>query len=203
MGSSTSQTSVTVIDPSGTSRIHRFSNVRGVHKQQTNTGTTLCTYPGCESGKDKLFDANGNPSRSSDYRGNRTCYLYDLSRNLETVRLDGLTSTTNCPANLSTYVPAANTRQRKISTTWHATFRQPTLVAEFNRSTAYTYDASGNWLTRAVTNIATGATRTWTRSYDSYGRVLTEMAPEPTSRTSRRIRIIGAQGAISAGSCSP
>ena len=127
MGSSTSQTSVTVIDPLGTSRIHRFSNVRGVHKQQTNTGTTLCTYPGCESGKDKLFDANGNPSRSSDYRGNRTCYLYDLSRNLETVRLDGLTSTTNCPANLSTYVPAANTRQRKISTTWHATFRQPTL----------------------------------------------------------------------------
>ena len=38
MGSSTSQTSVTVIDPLGTSRIHRFSNVRGVHKQQTNTG---------------------------------------------------------------------------------------------------------------------------------------------------------------------
>ena len=77
------------------------------------------------------YDINGNLTRSQDFNGNSTCYAFDLTRNLETVRVEGFApAITSCPANLSTYTPAAGTGQRKIVTAWHATYRLPAAIDE-------------------------------------------------------------------------
>lgn len=41
------------------------------------------------------FDANGNLSSEDDFNGNRTCLVFDVQRNLETTRVEGLAATTN------------------------------------------------------------------------------------------------------------
>ena len=61
-------------------------------------------------------------------------YLNDPVRGLELVRVEGFASGSSCPTDLTTYVPAANTLQRKISTTWDGTFRIPLSITEPNRS---------------------------------------------------------------------
>ncbi|HPF26762.1 MAG TPA: RHS repeat-associated core domain-containing protein, partial [Steroidobacteraceae bacterium] len=139
----------------------------------------LC--PGCGNvAKAKTFDANGNVASRRDFSNNLTCYQFDPARNLEMVRVEGLApSVTSCPSNLSTYTPAANTRQRKITTTWHANFRLPTSITELNRTTSLTYDASGNVLSRTITDtsVTPNVARTWTYTWDSYGRMLSENGP--------------------------
>lgn len=103
--------------------------------------------------------------------GNRTNYVPD-TRGLETSRTEGLTSA------------GANTLQTRIVTTsWHATFRLPTLISEKNaggttlRTTAMTYDTVGNLLTRTITDTALSKSRTWTYTYNANGQVLTVNEP--------------------------
>jgi YD repeat-containing protein len=179
-----------ITDTRGVTRSYSFVNVHGIIKPSTITGQPC---DGCSPAFG--FDANGNVASVSDFKGVTTCYLYDQTRNLETVRLEGLapqpgTNTpTACPSNLSTYTPAAGSVERKISTQWNATWRLPTAVAEPLRITSYTYDAQGNLLTRTIqpTNDATGGQgfsaaasgtpRTWTYTYNTAGQVLTVDGP--------------------------
>jgi len=184
-----STTSVT--DVRGVARTYSFSNVVGMVK---TTGITGQPCDGCFSAYG--FDGNGNVAFRSDFNGNTTCYAYDQTRNLETVRLEGLapatgTTPTACPANLSTYAPSttAGSVERKITTQWHATWRLPVTIAEPLRITTYTYDAQGNVLTKTIqpTADATGAAgvtaapagtaRTWTYTYNAAGQVLTVDGP--------------------------
>jgi RHS repeat-associated protein len=125
------------------------------------------------------YDAAGWVSSRTDYNGNLTCYANDAARGLELVRVEGFAPGSACPANLASYTPASGTRQRKISTTWNATFRAPATVTEANRTTSFTYDASGNTLTKSITDtsVTPNVSRTWTYTYDSYGRVLTADGP--------------------------
>lgn len=171
----TSTSRTTFVDPLTVSRTFDYTKVFTVPR-----GTALSSLcPTCgNAAKAKTFDANGNVTSRKDFRNELTCYAYDTTRNLETVRVEGFDSTvTSCPTNLASYTPTSGTRQRKISTTWHATYRLPTLITEAARSTAFTYDTAGNLLTRTVTDLATSATRVWTNTYDSYGRVLTADGP--------------------------
>jgi hypothetical protein len=57
-----------------------------------------------------------------------------------------------CPTNLAAYNPETGTAQCKISTTWSASFRLPTLVTESTRTKSLSYDSSGNLLTRTITD---------------------------------------------------
>lgn len=153
----------TVTDPKGTIRGYTFSTLLGVVK---NTGISGLPCKGCAASF--TYDANGNVASRTDFKGNKTCYAYDLTRNLETVRIEGIAPLTACPANLATYIPstAAGSVERKISTTWHPTLRQPTLIAEPGRNTWYGYDTvSGNLLSRTVTDTASNTSRTWGYSY--------------------------------------
>src|SRR6185503_3383152 len=52
-------------------------------------------------------------------------------------------------------------------------------ISEPNRTTSFTHDASGNILTRTVTDtsVTPNVSRTWTYTYNSYGQVLTEDGP--------------------------
>lgn len=172
----------TVTDVMGTTRTYGFSTILGVVK---NTGITGEPCNGCNAAL--TYDLNGNVSGRTDFNGNKTCYAYDLARNLETVRLEGLSAATACPTDLTTYIPstAAGSVERKTTTLWHATLRLPTLIAEPLRLTSYAYDAQGNLQTRTVqpTNDATGGAgqnaaangspRTTAYTYNTAGQVLT------------------------------
>lgn len=172
-GLNTAQTTTVVTDPLGRSRSYVQSNVRGVFKLKSNN--TYCD--GCPNQLDATFDANGNISSRRDLNNRRTNYVYDLVRNLETSRTEGLTSS-----------GAATPVTRTTTTSWHPTLRLPELLAVYAgsstaspllRTTATTYDAQGRVLTVTVSDPSTtpAVTRTWTYTYDSYGRVFTEDGP--------------------------
>ncbi|MFZ3017857.1 MAG: hypothetical protein WA056_05315 [Gallionella sp.] len=170
----------TVTDVMGTTRTYNFNTILGVVK---NTGITGEPCNGCNAAL--TYDANGNVASRTDFNGNKVCYAYDLARNLETVRLEGLPSASACPADLAAYAPTAGSVERKTTTLWHATLRLPTLIAEPLRLTRYAYDAQGNLQTRTLqpTSDATGGAgqnaaangtaRTTRYTYNTAGQVLT------------------------------
>lgn len=135
----------TVTDSLGIARTYNFSTLLSVVK---NTGITGQPCNGCSTAF--TYDANGNVSSRTDFKGNVTTYQYDLTRNLETSRTEA----------------SGSTVARTITTQWHPTLRLPTQIAEPGRTTAYTYDsATNNLLTRTVTDTASGKSRTWTYTY--------------------------------------
>jgi YD repeat-containing protein len=171
-----------VTDVMGTTRTYNFSTILGVVK---NTGITGLPCNGCNAALS--YDANGNVASRTDFNGNKTCYAYDLTRNLETVRIEGLPSTTACPVDLATYVPAtaAGSVERKTTTIWDATYRLPVQVAEPLRLTRYSYDPQGNLLNKTVqpttdttggaglAAVAAGTARTISYTHSPLGQVLT------------------------------
>lgn len=155
----------TATDPLGGNRTYQFSMINGIIKATglsqpcTTCGTNFSTA---------TYDANGNVASRTDFKGNTTCYAYNLTRNLETVRVEGIAPLAACPANLATYIPstAAGSVERKTTSQWHATLRLPTLISEPGRTTAYGYDPiTGNLLSRTVTDTASARSRTWTYTY--------------------------------------
>jgi RHS repeat-associated protein len=167
----------TVTDSLGAARYYEFAAIWGVAKV---TSIRKPLPGGGNSTETFAYDSFGNVVRRKDYKGNSTCFAYDTTRNLETARVEGFApAVTACPSNLAAYTPASGTRQRKIVTAWHATFRLPTSITEANRTTSFTHDANGNVLTRTVTDttVTPNVSRTWTYTYDSFGRVLTEDGP--------------------------
>src|ERR1051325_9833777 len=171
------------LDPLGTSRTYSYQQILGVARP-TTTSQPAVSGTGTVS-QVLTYDANGNVTSRTDFNGNRTNYTFDLTRNLETQRKEGLTSA------------GANTPQtRTISTEWHPTFRLPTRIAQPLRLTTNTYDADGSQCgatgalcsrTVRATSDASGAlglsatpigsARTWTYTYNANGRVLTADGP--------------------------
>jgi len=95
---------------------------------------------GCAaSSSSTVLDANGNVASKDDFNGARACYASDLSRNLETARVEGLANTAVC-----TTVTVGNatlpTGSRKVSTAWHPDWRLETVVAEPGRLTTNVYN---------------------------------------------------------------
>jgi YD repeat-containing protein len=155
--------STTVTDPLGTQRTHTFTTILGVVK---STGQTQPGGSGCgPASSATTYDANGNVASRADFKGNKTCYAYDLTRNLETARVEGLASSSACPADVAAYSPVAGTAQRKILTQWDSRFRLPVKVTEAGRETTSVYDGRGNVTSHSIKDTATGQTRTWTTTY--------------------------------------
>ena len=133
------------------------------------------------------YDASGNVTSWKNFKGIKTCYAYDLNRNLETARVEGLTAGADCVAALSAATLAPPVR--KVTTQWRADYRLPVTIAEPLRITTNTHDASGNLLTKTVqatldatgaqglSAAVTGTPRTWTYTYNQYGQVLTARGP--------------------------
>ena len=131
------RTSVTVTDPLGTARTFNFINAQGLTQLASLTGAP-CDDCGPASA---TYDANGNVASQKDFNGNVTCFGYDLSRNLETVRVEGLPAGTVCPSSLGGYTPPMGAR--KISTQWHPVWRQPIKMAEPQQITTYVFNGDG------------------------------------------------------------
>jgi YD repeat-containing protein len=179
--------STMITDPLGTTRITNFTTILGVIKA---TGQSQPGGSGCGAAASAVtYDANGNVATRTDFNGTVTTYTYDLTRNLETSRVEAF----------------GTSQARTITTQWHATYRLPVKIAEPNRLTTFAYDASGNLLTKSIqaTNDATGAqgmsapavgtARTWTYTYNSVGQVLTATGPR-TDVVDRTTYTYDAQG---------
>nr|WP_269460718.1 DUF6531 domain-containing protein [Ferriphaselus amnicola] len=179
--------SAVVTDPLLSQRTYNLQTVLGVVK---SSGQSQPAGSGCSAAAANLnYDTNGNIASRTDFNGNLTCYSYDLTRNLESVRVEGLPSGSACPTNLATYTPVAGSVERKTTTQWHASYRLPTAIAEPLRITSFSYDTKGNLLGRTVqgTTDATGATgmaatasgtaRITTYTYNAAGQILTENGP--------------------------
>jgi len=182
--------SVTTTSPLGAQSTYSFANVQGVPKATAVVGA-VC--PSCGPAA-ATYDNQGNATSRTDWNGNRTDYTYDLARNLETSRTEGLTSS-------GTTTP----QSRTITTEWHPTLRLPARVAEPLRITTYVYngdggaqcgykadnttlvpgvvctktvqatgDASGS---QRLSATPTGAARAWNYTYNANGQVLTVDGP--------------------------
>jgi YD repeat-containing protein len=156
-----------VTDPRNTPRTYHFTTVLGVVK---STGTDQPGGFSCGRASSAMaYDANGNVASRADFNQHKTCYAYDLTRNLETARIEGLASTDDCATAL-----AASTLSgvaRKTTTVWDTTYRLPHLITEAvgkpeERVTTINYDpTSGNVLSKSIKETASGKTRTWVYSY--------------------------------------
>jgi RHS repeat-associated protein len=168
--------SVTTTDSLGAVRTFNYTRVGDSNLVSGITGSQC---PTCQESAATTYDVNGWVASRTDYNGNITCYANDPIRGLELVRIEGLAPGSTCPTDLAGYTPATGTTQRKISTTWSASFRLPTLVTEATRTTAFGYDPSGNLLTRTITDttVSPQVSRTWTYTYDAFGHELTAHGP--------------------------
>ena len=169
--------STTVTDALGAIRTFSFGRF-GEAMPVTGISGAPCLQ-NCADAASTTYDSGGWVSGRTDYNGNVTCYVSDQTRGLELVRVEGLASGSSCPANLFAYIPVAGTSQRKITTTWHPTFRLPATITEATRTTSFGYDASGNLLQQTVTDttVSPNVSRTWTYTYNGYGQVLTSKGP--------------------------
>ncbi len=95
---------------------------------------------GCgASSSAQSYDANGNLASRDDFNGNRTCYVSNLSRNLETVRVEGLVGGAAC-SGVTSAGAALPTGSRKESTEWHPDWMLKSRVAEPGRITTSVYN---------------------------------------------------------------
>ena len=164
--------STIVTDPLGTQRKYDYSYL---NSHYTNTALSQpCVACGGNSGRSITYDKNSNATAIIDFNGVKTIFAFDLARNLETSRTEA----------------SGTTQQRAVTTQWHPTFRLPTQITEpapgGTRTTTFTYDSSGNLLTKSILapkNDGTGLTitRTWSWTYGSFGRTLT--ATDPNLKT--------------------
>ena len=84
----------TVTDPRGTLRQYGFQTVHG--RSRVSSIDQPCAGCGGAAVAGHGFDANGNTDADIDFNGNLTCRVWDLERNLETQRVEGLAGSA-CP----------------------------------------------------------------------------------------------------------
>jgi len=130
-----------------------------------------CTV--CGPIRARTFDANGNVATTTDFNGNVTKYTYDLTRNLETSRVEA----------------SGTANARTTTTVWHPTLRLPVTIAQPKLITNFAYDANGNVLSRteqATSDVSgssgtaaalVGSPRNWTYTYNAYGQVTSMVGP--------------------------
>lgn len=144
--------STSITAPLGSVYSQTFQTVLGVVK---STGQSQPAGSGCAAAANNLtYDANGNVASRTDFNGNRTNYTYDLTRNLETSRTEGLTSS-----------GATTQATRTITTVWHPTFRLPVQITNGNQQTTYAYNSQGDITQKTITDLSANTTRSWNTAY--------------------------------------
>ncbi len=171
----------TVKDAIGTSRTHHFETVLGVVK---GSGISQPSAVSTDIANSSVtHDANGNVATRDDFNGHRTRYWHDLARNLEITRVEGLA--------LESGGEVVKPETRTLTTQWHATWRLPTVEKTYTggadsagqplgtlvKTVVSSYDANGNLLTRTETDNQRNESRTWTYTWNTYGRLASVLAP--------------------------
>jgi YD repeat-containing protein len=88
------------------------------------------------------YFADGSVSSYIDYLGNLTCYGYEPTRNLESVKVEGMPYTADACQNLNLYpLPAT---ARVTASAWHPLWRLRTQLAEPKKLTTLVYNGQPN-----------------------------------------------------------
>ncbi|MGF6348361.1 RHS repeat-associated protein [Variovorax sp. W2I14] len=153
-----STTSATVVDPLGTSRNYSYGTTMG---KLAVTGGSLPSGEGKSDAASRVQNANGLITSETDFNGAVTTTTWDTARRLPT----------------SVAYTSGTPDARTVTTQWHPTFSLPALVTEPGRTTAYTYDAFGNTLSKTVTDTATSKAQLWQWTYDARSLVNTSIEP--------------------------
>jgi YD repeat-containing protein len=144
--------STTVTDALNTSRTYNFQTILGVVKSK---GQSQPGGSGCGASASALsYDANGNVASRTDFNGNLTTYNYDLTRNLETSRTEGLSTT-----------GATTPATRTITTVWHSSFRLPVQITNGNQQASYVYNSQGDITEKTVKDTTANTMRSWNTAY--------------------------------------
>ncbi|HMU64623.1 MAG TPA: RHS repeat-associated core domain-containing protein [Nitrosomonas sp.] len=152
-----------ITDPLGSQKSYSMAAIQGVVR---STGQSQPAGSGCNAASSSLdYDEQGNIVSQIDFNGNRTCYAYDLDRNLEIARVEGLSTSQSCPTDLVSYNPTTNSTERKTLTSWHLTFQLPQVITESNRETKIDYDDRGNITHYHLRDLSSPASRAWTINY--------------------------------------
>lgn len=130
-------TNTTLTDPLGRSRAIGATTVQGKTylSSQSQPAGSGCAASTSSQG----YDANGNVSQRDDFNGTRACYAYDLSRNLEATKVEGLATSAVC-GTLTVANATLPANSRKVSTQWHPDWRLSTKLAEPGRITTSVYN---------------------------------------------------------------
>ena len=133
-------TGVSFISMPATTSTTTLSWDRGPDAERRLVSQSQPAGSGCSaSTSSQTYDANGNVASADDFNGGRVCYASDLTRNVETARVEGLTTSATC----STYTPAnavLPVGARKVSTVWHPDWRLESKLAEPGRITTSIYN---------------------------------------------------------------
>ena len=152
-----------ITGPNGTVSTLNSSTILGrpALTSQSQPAGSGCTA----SASAQAYDDNGNVASRDDFNGNRACYAYDTSRNLQTVILAGLqggAAGKACPTNLASYTPSASDAahpERKTTTVWHPDWALKAREAEPKKITTWVYngqpDPIGGGSASCVTPAAT------------------------------------------------
>ena len=169
-------TSTVLVNSLGASRTYNFTTILGVVK---STGQSQPSGSGCAASAAALsYDANGNISSRTDFNGNLTTYSYDMTRNLETSRTEGLTLTAAGTASTPA-TGTANSATRTITTSYHPTWRLPLTISEYSggstnggtpagtllKTTTDVYDSHGNLTSIVLNDVVRALTRTTNITY--------------------------------------
>ncbi|WP_185545914.1 RHS repeat-associated core domain-containing protein [Variovorax sp. KBW07] len=150
--------SATVVDPLGTSRSYTYGSIQ---EKLAVTSGSLPSGLGEADAVSRVQDVNGLVTSETDFNGVITTTTWDVNRRLPT-----------------TVIYASGTPDaRTVTTQWHATFALPVLVTEAGRTTAYTYDAFGNALSKTITDTATNKAQLWQWTYTAQGLVSSQTEP--------------------------
>ena len=127
---------LSITDPRGATKNIGASLVQGISRVSSQSQPA---GSGCNASVSaQSYDANGNLAVRDDFNGYRICYANDPSRNLETVRVEGLPNSASCAVTgTGSALPAG---ARKTSTQWHPDWSLPIKQAEPGRITTSIYN---------------------------------------------------------------
>jgi YD repeat-containing protein len=179
-----------VTDPLNAARTYLYQTILNTIR---NTSVSQPGGAGCGAASNGMsYDTKGNVATRTNFNGIVTTYSYDLTRNMETSRVEG----------------AGTAQARTITTSWHATYSLPLKIAEPKLLATYTYDASGNLLSRTVQATSDnagaqglsptliGTARTWSYTYNAFGQILTATGPR-TDVTDKTTYVYDSSGNLS------
>jgi YD repeat-containing protein len=153
---SSSPIGVSVVGPNNQSFSVTSSSVLG---SPVPTGTSQPAGSGCAaSNSASTYDAIGNLLSRDNFQGERTCYAYSPTRNVETSRVEGLSNTVACNTVISEQasLPAG---ARRVITKWHPDWKLPTKILTPGKLLTKVYNGQADPLnSNLVASCAPGAT---------------------------------------------
>jgi RHS repeat-associated protein len=191
---------ISVTDPLGTAKTYDFVSILRAPKLANLTQP--CSNPGCTGTvtQSRTYDANSNIATLKDFNGTTTSYRYDLTRNLELSRTEGIpaTLTGSCP-NGGVYYANNYASSCDSGTCWVTSGSFPgsqdatplgypgqqyacavPLANSLIRKITTTWNASYR-LPATITEPVTGGSKTTTHTYDTNGNLTQRVVTTPQS----------------------